>query len=312
MSYEYVTKYDSPNFGYPTGTRGQNHPEEIIIHHWGSDGQSFNGVVSWLCNPAAGVSAHYVAEGGRVACLVNHADAAWHAGSKYHNTHSIGIECRPEMTSADLQTVAELIANIWKAEGKKLKIIGHKDVASTSCPGRYYAKLGILKQMAEAIYNGTGWIKDKIGWWFRRSDGSFPKNEWEKVDGKWYRFDGNGYMVTGWQQINGHWFYLADSGAMKTGWLKYNNHWFFFDENGYMVTGWLKYNGYWFYFLDSGIMKTGWVQYKDKWYYCSEKDGKMISDEFRKVKGDWYRFAPDGQMLEKTTLEVGKDGKISV
>jgi hypothetical protein len=180
-------------------------------------------------------------------------------------------------------------------------------------------KRTLAKAQAKAIakYLGvkttkTGWIKDKVGWWYKRADGSYPKNEWEKIDGKWYHFDLNGYMETGWRQINNPWFYLTDSGAMKTGWLKYNNHWFYFDENGYMITGWVKYNGYWFYFQDSGIMKTGWVAYKDKWYYCSEQDGKMISDEFRKVKGDWYRFAPDGTMLEKTTLEVGKDGKITV
>ena len=66
--YEYITKYDSPNYGYPSTsplserTVGNNKPEEIVIHHWGEDGQTFQGVVNWLCNPKAGVSAHYVVE----------------------------------------------------------------------------------------------------------------------------------------------------------------------------------------------------------------------------------------------------------
>ena len=46
MSYEYITKYDSPN--YTEGRQG-NKISEIVIHHWGIDGQSFNGVVNWLC-----------------------------------------------------------------------------------------------------------------------------------------------------------------------------------------------------------------------------------------------------------------------
>ena len=150
--YQYITKYNSPNYGYGKGMKGQNHPTEIVIHHWGGDGQNFYSVVNWLCNPRAGASAQYVVEAGKVACIVDCRNAAWHAGNKWHNMHSIGIECRPECTSGDMQTVAELIASIWKTYGK-LKIIGHKDIVATACPGRYYAKLGQLRAMAEKIYN---------------------------------------------------------------------------------------------------------------------------------------------------------------
>lgn len=77
MSYEYITKYDSPNYGYPSSvplsqrTTGNNKPAEIVIHHWGEDGQKFENVVAWLCNPKAGTSAHYVVEAGKVACIVD-------------------------------------------------------------------------------------------------------------------------------------------------------------------------------------------------------------------------------------------------
>lgn len=160
MSYEYITSYDSPNFGYPDGTRGQNVPQEIVIHHWGSDEATFNGTVGWLCNPASQVSAHFVVEAGRVACLVNWNDAAWHAGSKEHNKKSIGIECHPRCSDADMQTVAEVIALMWKEYGK-LPLVGHKDVANTGCPGRWYSRLGELEAMAEAVYGG-GELPDPI------------------------------------------------------------------------------------------------------------------------------------------------------
>ena len=153
MAYEYITKYDSPNFGYPTGTRGQNKPKEIIIHHWGSDSSTFNGTVSWLCNKASDVSAHFVVEAGKVACLVNWNDAAFHAGDKAVNMASIGIECHPRCSYADQVTVAEVIAKMWKEYGK-LPIRGHKDVVATACPGRWYAILDKLAEMAEVVYNG--------------------------------------------------------------------------------------------------------------------------------------------------------------
>lgn len=146
MAYEYITKYDSPNF-----TRGRegNKPQYIVIHHWGQDGASFCGVVNWLCRQGGNSSAHYVVEAGKVACIVDPDDTAWHAGNWWYNLRSIGIECRPEMTDGDLATVAELIREIWKVYGK-LPIIGHKDIVATACPGRYYAKLSTLKSMAES------------------------------------------------------------------------------------------------------------------------------------------------------------------
>lgn len=153
MGYEYITRFDSPNFGYPRGTREQNKPKEIIIHWWGSYGASFWGVVNWLCRQGGGSSAHYVVEAGRVACLVNCSDAGWHAGVYAVNMSSIGIECRPEMSDGDFYTTAELIADIWKTYGK-LPLRGHRDVAPTRCPGTYYARLGELYNLANSIYSG--------------------------------------------------------------------------------------------------------------------------------------------------------------
>lgn len=150
---QYITSHDSPNFGYPMGVRGQNRPEKIVIHHWGSDRSTFAGSISWLCNPASEVSAHFVASAGKVACLVNLTDAAWHAGESWHNQHSIGIECNPRCSDDDMQTVAILVAGLWKIYGK-LPVIGHRDVVSTNCPGRWYPRLAELTAMAEAAYNG--------------------------------------------------------------------------------------------------------------------------------------------------------------
>lgn len=151
MSYEYITKYDSPNY---TPNRNGKTINKIVIHHWGDDGQKFSGVVNWLCRKNGTSSAHYVVEGGKVACLVNCNDGAWHCGNFEQNMRSIGIECRPEMSNEDLETVAELIADLYKVYGV-LPLYGHKDISATACPGRYYSKLTYLKQRACEIMGGS-------------------------------------------------------------------------------------------------------------------------------------------------------------
>lgn len=148
-NFEYITKHDSPN--YDKG-RGGNKVKEIVIHHWGEEGQSFNGVVNWLCNPKAGTSAHYVVMSGKVACIVDPENTAWHAGDYNHNQKSIGIECRPEATEGDYETAAELIADLWDTYGK-LPLLRHKDIVATACPGKWDIKK--LKKMAEKIYGGS-------------------------------------------------------------------------------------------------------------------------------------------------------------
>lgn len=132
----------------------QNHrggdPRFIVIHYWGSRGQKFDNVVGWLCNPRAKVSAHYVAEGGRVARLVPESKRAWHAGSNYGNDFGIGIECRPEATDADYATVAELVRDIRARRGD-LPLRPHKAFTSTDCPGTWdLARLDLMARVQPA------------------------------------------------------------------------------------------------------------------------------------------------------------------
>ena len=110
----------------------------IAVHHWGSDGQTHEGVVDWFCNPAKGAqtSAHFVVSAGKVHCLVSPTDTAWHAGTWPGNLESIGIELRPEATDADYKTAAELVK--WlRAKYGDLPLKPHKAYTATACPGRW-------------------------------------------------------------------------------------------------------------------------------------------------------------------------------
>ena len=106
------------------------------------------------------------------------------------------------------------------------------------------------------------WILDASGkWWYRHSDGSYTKNDWEYINGKWYHFDSAGWMQTGWIKVNGYWYYLGSDGAMTTGWLVLNNNWYYLNTySGDMVTGWniLPYGSSreWFYFFSNGVMNN--------------------------------------------------------
>lgn len=146
MSTRLETGRTSPNQNSRPGK-----PRFIVIHHWGSRGQSFAAVVNWLCNPAADVSAHYVAGAGRRSRIVALHKRAWHAGSDYGNDYGVGIECRPEATDDDYRLVAECIADVWEEYGK-LPLRPHRSFVPTACPGVW--DLDRLVRMAERIYAG--------------------------------------------------------------------------------------------------------------------------------------------------------------
>jgi len=147
------TTWNSPNYtpaasvpavyGMPRKITG------ITIHHWGVEGQRYENVANYLSRRNGNTSAHFVVEAGRAACLVSPQHAAWHAGSAVGNATTIGIECRPEMSDADFQSLVELVAWLESLYGN-MKIYGHKDWSATACPGKYYNKLGNLIERVNA------------------------------------------------------------------------------------------------------------------------------------------------------------------
>ena len=163
----------SPNYseGRPYGD-----PLGIVIHHWGVDGQTHDGVVRYLSQDrgASSTSAHYVVSAGRVTQLVHDYDRAWHCYG--NNARTIGIECRPEASDDDYESVAQLVAAI-RAEWGWLPLSAHSEWFATSCPGRYTPWLGWLSDRADAINNGSA---PRPSAEERRADGL-------AVDGVWGR-----------------------------------------------------------------------------------------------------------------------------
>lgn len=108
--------------------------DRIVIHV--TEG-SFWGAVTWLRNPRSHGSSHYViSRGGDVVQLVSTSDVAWHAGNRWVNRHSIGIEHegwtkRGGFTDAQYRASAQLVAYLAARAGMPVDrkhVIGHDEV----------------------------------------------------------------------------------------------------------------------------------------------------------------------------------------
>ena len=104
---------------------------------------------------------------------------------------------------------------------------------STSFTGQV---LGVDRSLS-----GGQWIQDEKGWWYKRADGSYPKNSWgyEAYNGKsyWYYFLDSGYMATGWVEVNGSKYYLFPTsdgwkGRMLIGWQWIDGNCYYLDAQG--------------------------------------------------------------------------------
>ena len=139
MAYQELTQFNSPNYtpesqvpyiyGMPRTIDG------VTYHWWGDPAQQpqFMGIVNWLCRADGNSSAHVVGETGRVAWIVDTANAAWHAGNARGNATTVGYECNPRLTDGDYETMGEFHYDMEKAYDKRLPIYVHKEWTPTSC-----------------------------------------------------------------------------------------------------------------------------------------------------------------------------------
>jgi len=139
-------------FGYDGTKTG------ATIHHWGEDGQNIHDVARYLASANARTnSAHFVVQEDYVYCIVNSFDSSWHSGHPLGNAKTIGIECRPEMTVGDLETLGSLLRFLERHYGS-LEIYVHKNWQNTACPGRYEAQIEnlIAEINGVEIWHATG------------------------------------------------------------------------------------------------------------------------------------------------------------
>ena len=209
------------------------------------------------------------------------------------------------------------------------RILGHRDVGYTSCPGNVgYSKLGTIRAIAQQQISGSGdWKEESGSWYYLGADGAkvtgwlsdagswyyldASKNGamvtgWHRDGSSWYYLDGSqgGAMATGWLRDGGSWYYLGADGAMATGWVSDAGGWYYLDgsRGGAMATGWLRDGGSWYFLKSDGAMATGWVSDAGSWYYLdASKGGTMVAGRV-KIEGRWSTFAADGAWQGYETL----------
>lgn len=170
MAYNYDITHNSGNytpeasatavFGMPRVIEG------ITLHWWGdpSANPSFEGVRDYLCRAGGNTSAHVVVTGTgrRAACIVNYNDVAWHSGSAWGNARTIGIELDPRCRPEDIDTVAEVIADIRSAFGD-VPLYWHSYFIQTTCPGVYRDLVDAIDQLSYTKQSNAEWgqVTDK-------------------------------------------------------------------------------------------------------------------------------------------------------
>jgi N-acetyl-anhydromuramyl-L-alanine amidase AmpD len=116
--------------------------DQVVVHV--AEGH-FWGSVRWLRNRRSGGSSHFVvSRKGRIVQMVDLKDVAWHAGNKWTNRRSIGIEHegwtrRGGFTKEQYEASARLLAYLSRRLGIQLDrrhVIGHHEVPNPYGPGR--------------------------------------------------------------------------------------------------------------------------------------------------------------------------------
>ena len=153
--YTFHTDKDSPNFN--PGVIGLP-ARRCVLHWWGNpSGQDPWGVVAWLCNPAAQVSAHAVVWPGNVVCLVPYDGRSWANGNDEANNTSITLECDPNDIPGTIPTIVAYLADLVRQDvlHPDFVLSGHKDWHNTACPGDYYPRLASIRAAVRAALAGT-------------------------------------------------------------------------------------------------------------------------------------------------------------
>lgn len=118
------------------------------------------------------------------------------------------------------QNVSITTAEEWIIDGNlqvKVRAYGNGGYSSYTDTITFIGSVGIADgPTSPSGTSNTGWVEDNSGWWYQRTDGSYPVNQWEMINGLWYHFNGSGYMQTGWINDGEKYYYLDSSGVMLT------------------------------------------------------------------------------------------------
>jgi hypothetical protein len=181
MKLNIITSIRSGNFWRG---RGGYTLDTVVIHWWGDPdhfGDSYKdddvfGVARYLSRLGGLSSATAVISGRRVCEIVSDNNGAWHSGDRVTNLRSIGLELDPDAQGLTRDAAVEYIYRKEKKYGLRFRIIEHRDVSATACPGVWSAA-DIRKRVDARHAEGAAPVSNPV----------LTKPAHIKVDGFWGR-----------------------------------------------------------------------------------------------------------------------------
>lgn len=251
--------------------KGRNGVKYLVLHFTGNANDTARGNANYFRNSNRNASANYFVDSKEIVQVVRDEDTAWHCGDgngKYGitNSNSIGIEmCGTNggISEATLQNTIELVKMLMKKYGLSIdQIVRHYDASRKCCPSpmsdNNWAAWWAFKDKVCKVEESAKWVKDEKGWWYKESDGTYPKDRWYFINNEWYYFGSDGY-------------------AYESKWFLYNDKWYYSNSDCKMET-------------------DKWVKDGDEWFYVG-KDGIMLKNTEIKDDGKWYKLNEKGKML---------------
>lgn len=296
---------DRSNYG---AKRSTSIIKYIVIHYTGNDGdRAINNANYFATKKGLKASAHYFVDDNSIYQSVPDNYVSYSVGvdysngkAKYHgkctNANSINIELcdtvrngKYDVTKATINMALELTRSLMKKYGIPVSnVIRHWDVCGKECP-KYWVNdtkwNSEFKNKIEVV--SEGWIKDNVGWWYRYSDGTYPKSCWKTINGADYYFKASGYIATkeyiksDSYSTNGKLYYVNEEGKWDGKVYKWEK-----DEKGWWLT---QFKGVWY-------PKEEWCFIDSKWYYFDKK-GYMVTGT-KTIDGRIYSFRKDGSLVE--------------
>ena len=136
------------------------------------------------------------------------------------------------------------------------------------------------------------WVRSGSRWWYQYRDGSYPRSQWEDIDGSRYYFGEDGVLVTGLTEIEGQTYQFGTDGAMFTGWEITDSGRRYFLADGPMALGWQSVEGQTCYFGEDGFLVSGWVNRGEYRCYLYPEGGCAIGPA--QIDGETHYFSPGG------------------
>lgn len=269
--------------------------KNFVVHYTGGTGSAKNNCIYFSKANRKSSADFFVDKDGTIWEYNNILDGyyTWAVGDgkgKYGitNTNSVHVEVVNNggaFTEAQIKAVNALYAHVCSVLGRKLNVVRHYDASRKSCPV-YYVPSALWTVLKQKISEAGKWVKGSKGWWYRYSDGSWPKSKWLKIDA-WYYFNSSGYAVTGWHKVNGYWYFFGSDCRMQVGWKKLKNKWYYLHPSK---------DGK----FPEGSAHIGWIKLGGKWYYLKSKaegtECSMACNETMTIDGKSYTFDSEGRM----------------